>query len=363
MADLATRTRLTFPPLSEAQRVGLSKVLGPKVTLANPLDYHTYIWRDADAMAAAFSAMIESEIALTVLIVDFPRSDRCDTSDWECVIEAALRTRADTGGRIAMVSTLPELMPEDVALRLMAGGVVPLNGLSEGLAAMEAALVRHPANDDLILPPPPGPARMLSEAEGKAALRAYGLSVPDTCVGDLRAVIAFSAASTGPFVLKSTGAAHKSDTGGVALGLATPEDIRKAALRIGGESFLIEPMIQETVAELLIGVVKDEAHGFVITLGAGGVWTEVLRDTCSLLLPTTGEQVKQSLTQLKIGRILRGYRGKPAADIAAIADAVMAVQAYVLANLDRVEEVEINPLIATPTLAVAVDVLIRKRNV
>ncbi|MFY9207395.1 MAG: CoA-binding protein, partial [Yoonia sp.] len=83
-ADLAHDLDLTFPPLNQTQHNDLFAALGPKVALANPLDYHTYIWRDAEAMTSAFSAMIDPALALTLLIVDFPRADRCDATDWDC---------------------------------------------------------------------------------------------------------------------------------------------------------------------------------------------------------------------------------------------------------------------------------------
>lgn len=98
----------------------------------------------------------------------------------------------------------------------------------------------------------------------------------------------------------------------------------------------------------------------MLTLGAGGVLTELLRDTVSLLVPSPPEQVEQALRQLGCAPLLAGYRGKPAAQMAAILRAVMAVQSYVIANADTVTEVEINPLICTPDRAIAVDALIRK---
>ena len=119
-------------------------------------------------------------------------------------------------------------------------------------------------------------------------------------------------------------------------------------------------MITGTVAELLVGVVRDPAHGYVLTLGAGGVLTEILRDTTSLLLPASNDDIRTALGKLNIAPLLAGYRGKSAADMDAIIAAVETVQAYVLANTDTVSEVEINPLLCTPDRAVAVDALIRK---
>ncbi|CAN0033107.1 unnamed protein product, partial [Chrysoparadoxa australica] len=125
--------------------------------------------------------------------------------------------------------------------------------------------------------------------------------------------------------------------------------------------YLVEEMITGAVVELLIGVMRDPAHGFVLTLGAGGVWTEILQDTQTLLLPVTAEDVRGALDRLRIAPLLAGYRGAAAADMDAIAGAVLAVQAFVVAHADRIEEVEINPLLCTPDRAVAADALIRLR--
>ena len=137
-------------------------------------------------------------------------------------------------------------------------------------------------------------------------------------------------------------------------------DIAEAVATIPGDHFLIEEMVQGGVAELLIGITRDPAHGFVLTLAAGGILTELLADSTSLLVPADRDAVRSALARLKIHRLLAGYRGKPAADIDAILDAVDALQAYALANAATLEEVEVNPLICTPGTAIAADALIRK---
>lgn len=359
-ADLAHGLDLNFPPLNKTQQDALFTALGPKVALANPLDYHTYIWRDTDAMTSAFSAMIDPNLALTMLIVDFPRSDRCDAADWDCTIQAALRTRANTGGNIAMVATLPELMPESVAQTLLAGGVIPLNGHREALLATQAARIQTATdiNIDLSIANTTQPATHLSEAEAKTALQAFGLQIPLQIVTDTIETADINAL-TFPVALKGIGIAHKTEAGAVILDLNSADALLSAAKSMPVSQFLIEEMITGTVTELLIGVVKDPAHGFVLTIGSGGVLTEILQDTTSLLIPSSREAIKAALTKLKSFKILAGYRGKPAANIDAILTAILSIQDYVLANPDAIDEVEINPLICTKSSAIAVDALIR----
>ena len=123
MADSALDLNLEFPPLTNTQKTALRTALGPMVALANPLDYHTYIWGDVAAMTATFSALLGDDLALSCIVVDFPRADRCDPAAWECVVTAAVAaktgTGVSTGGRLALVSSLPETMPETVAQKLI----------------------------------------------------------------------------------------------------------------------------------------------------------------------------------------------------------------------------------------------------
>ena len=359
-ADLCHDLPLAFPPLNPKQQNALSAALGPKVFLANPLDYHTYIWRDTDAMTAAFSAMIDTHLALTMLIVDFPRADRCDPSDWDCAVQAALNTRAQTGGNIAMVATLPELMPESVARQLMEGGVIPLNGLRDALTAVACSgpMATPDIDRDLTPPIPHQESKTLTEADAKRALAAHGLRIPRNMTTD-----AMQTADLGglhfPVALKGVGISHKTDAGAVHLNLPNADAVIAAAALMPIKSYLIEEMITGTVAELLVGIVKDPAHGFILTIGAGGIMTELLQDTTSMLIPSSPATIKQSLTRLKCYRLLTGYRGKSACNIDEIVNAILCLQDYVLANVDIIEEVEINPLICTTRSAIAADALIR----
>ncbi len=360
VADLALGRRLNFPPLSADQHRDLAQALGPMVSLSNPLDYHTYIWGDARKMAAAWAPMAAAHIGLTLIIVDYPHTD---ASDWESATQAALAVRAQTGRPVAVVATLPELMPPATAARLMAGGVVPLCGLLEALNAAEAA-ANMPALHDLpALPPGPDRATALHpEAQSKALLANYGVPVPAGATAtNPKDLAAAAQALHGPLAVKAQGLAHKSDAGAVALGVA-PHDIAqtaaKMAAKLSAPSYLVEEMIDGGVAELLLAVTRDAAHGFVLTLGAGGILTELWHDTQSLLLPVTREDLAQALTRLRCYPLLVGYRGKPAACLDAILDAALALQMCAIAHLDQIEEIEINPLICTPTRAVAADALI-----
>ena len=129
-----------------------------------------------------------------------------------------------------------------------------------------------------------------------------------------------------------------------------------------GKSTLADRLIQltGTVAELLLGVVADPAHGFVLTLAAGGTLTEILEDGQSLLLPTTDTDIRNALGQLRIHPLLIGFRGGEPANIDVIVDAVLKLQNFVTDHADEIAEIEINPLICTKDRAIIADTLLVK---
>ncbi len=361
-ADLAQENGLEFPQLETGQIKDLREALGSKVALANPLDYHTYIWRDAERMAAAWKAVVSPSVAICLLIVDFPRADRCNPSDWDCAIDAAIAVKAQSGGPVAMIASLPELMPEDVAARLAENGVIPMNGLADGLQAIATAVTRSPQEGALLLPGADRDANLITEAQAKRALWAYGLAVPNAVIIEDRKATGLLSDLAFPVVAKVQGLAHKTGANGIALGLTNPDDVADALNTLTPGPVLIEEMVDDVIAELLIGVLRDPAHGFVLTIGAGGTLTELWQDTACLLVPASDAQINEALDKLRIAPLLSGYRGKPPADRKAILEAIQAVQSYVMDHADSLEELEINPLLCTASEALTVDALIRKSS-
>ncbi len=122
IADAAVGTEITFPPFSPAGKARLNTILGPIVTVANPLDYHTFIWGDTGRMTDCFAAALAEDRALTLFILDLPRADRCDPSGYRCAVDAILGAVARTGARAAVLASLPENLNES------ADGGVPCGG-------------------------------------------------------------------------------------------------------------------------------------------------------------------------------------------------------------------------------------------
>lgn len=360
MADISLTNGIALPDPDEQQCTALREVLGPLVAIANPLDYHTYIWGKTDAMTAVFTTMWCDRVSMVLIVVDFPREDRCDPSAWMPVVDCVIAAQKVSDGQFALLSSLAENMPEIVSQRLIDHGVLPLHGMDAALGAISAISGLDPCGKAKVAAGHlPKQSRTLSETRSKAELAAYGVPIPHALGGNRDDVLALSEQVGYPLVVKAEGMAHKTEEGGVALNLRSDLEVKRALQEMQAARFLVEEMISDPGAELLVGVCLDPAHGYVMTLGWGGTLTEVINDTISFMLPTDGTKVIAALETLKIGKILDGYRGAPAADRTKIVDAILAVQAYVMDNLGRVEEVEINPLICTPHRAVAVDALIK----
>ena len=139
-------------------------------------------------------------------------------------------------------------------------------------------------------------------------------------------------------------------------------EARLAATGQGGlEQVLVEPMIADGVAELLVGVVRDERLGLALVIGAGGLLVDLLGDCQRILLPTDEEEIRSRLLRLRTARLLTGFRGRAEGDLDAAVRAIGAVAAFAEAHRERLVELDVNPLIIRPKGlgAVAVDALIR----
>jgi acetate---CoA ligase (ADP-forming) len=382
-ADLAERAGLETPDFPADVQAELEAVLGPRVHVANPLDYHTYIWGDEAAQTACFAGMLGAEFEASLLILDFPRTDRCTGNDWDVTIAAflaAVRACPAAKGTVQIVaSALAENMPEATAAQLIAHGIVPASGLAEALQAVAAAARigeawARPVPPALLeaLLTLPGEVCTWDEVRSKAALAASGVPVPRgqlLTMAELEALCADEAAplpAPFPLVLKAVGAdlAHKTEVGGVALGLVSRADLCVEARRMAGLGghYLIEEMVGGTVAELIVGIGRDPQFGLFMTIGAGGIFVELLRQTEQVLLPASRAEIEAALARLTLHRVLTGYRGRAGCDMPALINAIEAVAAFAMAHSDRLEELDVNPLLALPQGAVAVDALIRIRE-
>ena len=369
-ADAARNLSLEFPPVPAEATGQLRALLSERVHISNPFDFHTHVWFDYPRQRSMFGVAQRAGFDLVAFLLDCPPAGADDTAYVRAIEEfgAALPGAATRG---AVMCSLPESLGSAVRERCFALGLVPLQGQREALEAIDLAarvgeVWQRGAPLELQRPrAASATARSLSEPEAKQALAAYGVVVPRSAVVAPGEAAEAAAALGFPVVIKAAGAAleHKSELGGVVLNVRTPAEAAAAAQQLSSlsQSLLIEEMVGDGVAEVLIGLRVDPQFGLVLVLGAGGVLTELLQDSVTLLPPFTAGNITDALARLRSSRLLRGFRGRPAADVPALVETALACTRYALANLEGFIELDLNPVIARPhgRGAVAVDALIR----
>ncbi len=387
-ADAADAAGLVLSPPTAGQIAELKSLLPDFATLGNPLDFTTKLWGDRVGLTRCLSVLAAEGADLAMAVVDYPRLDIPDGNHagHDATCDAVIAAGTRSGLPAAVASVFPESLPEPARRRLIAAGVAPLQGIEDACAAIAAAASfgdrrRRFLESGGTMPPPLDPAgqapaspRLLDEAESKRRLAAHGLVVPK---GRVVAPVdaAAAAAEIGfPVALKLVSAAlpHKTEAGAVLLGLDSPqavdaavadlpERMRRRGVELPVETVLVEEMVTDAVVELIVGVTRDPVFGLVLVVGSGGVLVELVADSRTLLLPTDAETVAAAIASLRVGRLLAGYRGRPAGDLVAAVAAVLAVAGYVAGHRETLVELDINPLLIRPANrgAVAADALIR----
>ncbi|HEY5102225.1 MAG TPA: acetate--CoA ligase family protein [Steroidobacteraceae bacterium] len=370
-ADLSRHLALDFAPIPPQAKTQLQEILTERVTVANPLDFHTYIWFDRAAVRAMFTQILRCGFDVVGFVLDCPPEDKADTSAFIAVIDEFIAAAIGAPSRAALIASLPETLSAGVRERCLAAGVIPLQGQREALEALSLAASVGAARGgtckvELRIPRRnPDRDRTLLEHEGKAALAAFGVAIPRSRFVSRDGVAAAASDLGFPVVIKAANAElkHKSDVGGVVLNVRTTAEAAAAAARLSALAthFLVEEMVSDGVAEVLVGALIDQQFGLTLVVGAGGVLTELLQDSVSLLPPYTRANIEAALQNLTVMKLLRGFRGKPAADVPALVDTILAIGRYAEEHIDSLVELDVNPVIvrALGAGAVAVDALIR----
>ena len=362
---------LTMPPLSEKVAQGLRATLHERMVAANPFDFQMFYWNDEERMAEQFGALLAEDFDVALCLLDYPREDRCDQSTWGGAERGFVRAAQQTGTKGAVLATFSDTISEPVAARLMKNGVAMLAGIDAGIAGIQAAVDVGAAWSRPPSPPlltgfgqrQDGPGKVLDEAESKSLLARWGVPVPAARVVRSAGEAAAAAEALGyPVVVKALGVVHKTEVGGVRLDLGSADEAAAAVMEMSGlsESYLVERMVVGVVAELIVGVARDEQFGPYLLVGGGGIMVELMKDSASLLMPTTRERVLHALGQLKCAPLFSGFRGAPPADLNAAADVILAVAGMVENDPSSIIELDINPLmlLAEGQGVVAADALI-----
>ena len=382
-ADEAQRLGLELPALAPETATRLAAVLPSAATVANPLDYTAMIWGDVPALAELVRALGEDPAIGQVLVFyDQPHGlTGAPEESWRAVREGVMLGARLSPVPVMVSSTLPELLDHDAAAEFAAAGVPAAAGLRTGMRC--AAALHAGADGD------PGRLReiaaaarsvtgtgtdgaWLPEHEAKELLRAAGIAVPYGLAvnGEDDAVAAWRELD-GPVALKLSAARvqHKTEIGGVALGLDSEGDVRRAHRAMAplaaehGGVVLVERMAPPGV-ELIVAAHTDGVVPALV-VGLGGIWTELLRDVAVIALPADRARIERAIATLQGAPLLlggRGGRGGPGIDVAAAATLAARVGRLLLER--SLATVECNPvLVGEPGGgAVAVDAAIRMRG-
>jgi acyl-CoA synthetase (NDP forming) len=362
---------LTIPPLSEKVTQHLRATVHERIVAANPFDFQMFDWNDEEQNAKNFTALLSEDFDVALCLLDYPREDLCDQSTWGGAERGFVRAAKQTGTKAAVLATFADTISETVAARLMKDDVAMLAGIDAGLAGIQAAVDvgaawRQPPSPPLLTSfdqRQDGPVTVLDEAESKGFLAQSGIPIPAGRVVYSAEEAAEAARELGyPVVVKALGIAHKTEVGCVRLDLGSADEVSEAVMEMMdlSKSYLIEKMIEGVVAELIVGVACDEQFGPYLLVGGGGKLVEMMKDSASLLMPTTRERVMHALGQLMCAPLLSGFRGAPPADLNAAADVILAVAGMVENDPFSIIELDINPLmlLAEGHGVVAADALI-----
>jgi acetate---CoA ligase (ADP-forming) len=370
VADLAAELEVRFAAIGPATTQRLARTIDPGLEPGNPLD----VWgsgRDTEPVfAGCLSALAaDPEVGAVALAVDLVPEFDGD----EAYPRAVLAAAAGTDKPVAVLAGLPGAVDPAAAAWVRGAGVPVLEGTRSGLLALRH-LLDHAARPG---PPPEPPvtdtakrrrwAPLLAGGPPDATvlfdlLRDYGIpAVRARAAGTRAAALAVAAGIGYPVVLKTgePGIAHKSDLGGVRLGLASPDAAGAAyddlAARLGPRVLVCETAAPGT--ELALGLVRDAALGPLLVISAGGVLIEIFSERAVVLPPVTRSSALGVLSGLRLAAVLAGARGQPPADLGSIADAITGLSRLACDLGDLLDALDINPLICGPSGAVAADVL------
>ena len=372
ISDASQHYGIEFKDFSDDDIERIRPTVHDLVTISNPFDYHTFDWANYDRLEASFGAVMASGYTLNALIMDFPRQDRCEIDEWRTSLSAWHSAAVKTNSRTAIIASLSESMPEEIAHELLSKNIVPLCGIENALAAIEAAAkikAQQNAFEPLVMSHSTDAQLMtLDEFASKQRLAEFSIPIaPSVQCQDESQALEFAKKIGYPVVVKAVGEAfaHKTELGLVKLNITDDRALRLSVDEIKQHAsvVLVEKMIVNATLELIIGVNRDPVVGLYLMIGAGGIYAELLSDTEIILFPYNLTQIEQAVSRLKLSALLEGYRNKPPVDTTQLIQAIMNVQKFVIENKQSLMEMDINPLIVVEDGSVyTADALIRMKQ-
>ncbi|MDH3634945.1 MAG: acetate--CoA ligase family protein [Gammaproteobacteria bacterium] len=386
VADYCDRVGLALVQPSNTAKSALVELLPDIATASNPLDYTTPLWGNTEVMPEVFHTMVGDGYDAAVVIQDFPPAHiHADNSYYRNDAKSFIKACQPLGVPAAVCSDLPENIDRESREIMIAGGVTPLQGLDAGLDAISNAcrfgLMRDQVLSDvrtfdfgvIEVPGREDATQVVDEWQGKQRLREWGIEVPTGQIIDIDAVDGIIEDLQYPLVVKAVSAElpHKSESGAVKINLQDAAQLRNAIEEVQNsvsktvpgivlEQVMVESMIEDVIAELMIGINTDQQFGQLLVIASGGVLVELISDIKTLLLPTSDTQILNALQGLRCFKLLQGFRGKPAVDIDMLVTSIRALVNFAAAQNRSLVEMDINPLMVTLDRCIAADVMIRE---
>jgi acetate---CoA ligase (ADP-forming) len=378
LAEQAPQRGLALQQMSDATVEQLRPTLPFYVAISNPFDVNLP-WRtdtkvsldDPESIAECLEIACTGITDTFVFMLDIPRRGTGGDLPWLPTIDAMILLRERLDIPVVVSPLIPEGLEPQLREKLLAAGIAPLTGFSETLDALGAAATYGAqraavttAGAPIMATKPPVAFHALDEAEGKALMASYGLPVPLGWSGPADQAARAAGQLGFPVVMKvlSTELLHKSKLGGVRLGLGSSAMVEEAVADMrrdlerhvpghGLEQVLIEPMTEDTVAEIIIGLKRHPELGLALVIGTGGVDVEEARNYGLVLLPASQREIRTVVDHLGLGLT-------PAATRNLIA-AARAVERFALDEADSIHELDINPvLVRSNDSVIAVDALV-----
>ncbi|MFE2297316.1 acetate--CoA ligase family protein [Streptomyces sp. NPDC059445] len=367
-ADAVEAAGLSVPEIGAPARERLREVLWEQSAVANPVDLAGMGEQDPGSYAATVEALLAAEEVDAVLMTGYfggyAASEGGLGGGGRALADGereAARLIAARHGATAKPLVVQSMYPGSPSCRTLAAAGIPVFDATEDAArALAATLAGRTAPGIVPLPLPAAPMEETGYTRIRAALQAAGLAFPTAReVHDESELLAAVAGFPGPYVLKALHLLHKSDAGGVALGLTGTDEVlaafREMHARLGALAYSVEAMADLSDGiELIVGVNRDPRFGPVAMVGLGGVLTESLRDVAFTLAPVTAGRALDLLRGLRTAALLDGVRGRPPVDVAAAAAAIETITAFAAAH-PEIAELEVNPLLVGPRGALALD--------
>lgn len=375
IADMAAAGGVTLPDLPPAAREALRGILPPFANPLNPLDITASGWgnRAIYGEVAATLAAIPG-VDLVACIGDTTRhSGPLAATGWDKMIAGLADARARTDKPIALINTLTDVAYE-LTDALAEQGLIHLSGARNAARAIghagryarwrqgqrvlrDSVAVDTARRDHALALLPTAGSGGVAESASKELLRCYGIPVPvGGLAGSVEEALTLARSIGYPVVLKieADGVHHKTEVGGVALGIVSDDQLRaeyvallaRVAARAPGarlRGVLVERMASGLV-ELIVGGRNDPVFGPVVVAGLGGVLAEALQDVTTRLAPVEADEALAMLGELRGAALLGPFRGRAAVDLAAAAEVIARVS-RLLVELPEVRELDLNPVL------------------